>query len=288
MGPNIDFDILIVDSLEMKNEALSKFRSKTKYFWLLYHLPRFVSDDACKFIESTIRVEVNVLDQFDLIIVPSKPFLHFCESLFPRRVTKKMVAISPGLTGISSLSYRKTNPHQIICIGTICRRKGQKRLVEALSTLLDLDWTLVLIGNQKAYPQEVSGIKRILESHKFNSRVKMLENVAEDKKVQFLSKSTIFALPTCFETFGIAIQEAMELGIPVLTGNHPVLISCVGKNNAVFVDPSSIEEIAEGLRTLLLSSSKRTGISQSALKDISKRKSWTETHSDFLSLLMEM
>ena len=55
------------------------------------------------------------------------------------------------------------------------------------------------------------------------------------------------AHPSLYEGFGLPVAEAMGCGTPVLTSNVTALSETAGEGNALFVEPSRTEAIAEGL-----------------------------------------
>ncbi|RMG21448.1 MAG: glycosyltransferase [Methanobacteriota archaeon] len=253
--------------------------------WLLYHLPTFIQDSSCVPIDE-IPEEINRLKLFDKILVSSSSFIKYCHAIYPPEIIRKMVPILPGrnfeLTEMPKRE-KKGTISRILSIGTICKRKGQKRLVEALAQIREQDWKLILIGNTSRHPQEVKEIKQLMKKH--NLKISIRRNVSEVEKVKELQSADIFALPTCFETFGIALQEAMEFGLPIVTGNHMILRDWIGQNNAIFVDPLSPVEIQQGLRLLLEDSTLRTKLGQAAFRKVLDQNNWDETQESFLQLL---
>jgi glycosyltransferase involved in cell wall biosynthesis len=58
------------------------------------------------------------------------------------------------------------------------------------------------------------------------------------------------AMPSFYEGFGLPIVEAMACGTPVLASNVTAMPETTGEGNALLVDPSRVERIAEGLKRL--------------------------------------
>jgi glycosyltransferase involved in cell wall biosynthesis len=84
-----------------------------------------------------------------------------------------------------------------------------------------------------------------------------------------------FVFPSLYEGFGLPPVEAMACGVPVLTSNVCSLPEVVG-DAAVLVNPLDVEDIAEGIRRLVLDSSLRERLQDKGLRR-AKAFSWNET-----------
>src|SRR5260370_26967251 len=78
----------------------------------------------------------------------------------------------------------------------------------------------------------------------------------------------ILAFPSLDAGFGIPILEAMAAGVPVLTSNRGALAEVAG-DAAFLVNPESLEELSEGLRTMIAGEQlredlKRRGLARAA------------------------
>lgn len=77
--------------------------------------------------------------------------------------------------------------------------------------------------------------------------------------------ATIFLCPSLRESFGLPILEAMASGTPVLTSTTSSMPEVAG-NAALLVDPTSIEEMADGINQLIQKPGLRTVLRQKGLQ----------------------
>lgn len=60
----------------------------------------------------------------------------------------------------------------------------------------------------------------------------------------------IFLFPSIYEGFGIPVIEALHSGTPVITSNISSLPEAGGPNS-MLINPTSVEEISNGISTIL-------------------------------------
>lgn len=145
---------------------------------------------------------------------------------------------------VSSLSAKR-----IISIGRYAYEKGNDLLLRAWSIVQNSceDWVLDVygMGEREPYRQLMSelGIDE--------SRCHLYGSLA-DVKEQYLS-SSVFALPSRFEGFGLVIIEAMSCGLPVVSfncENGPRNI-ITDEQDGCLVTPYDVEEYANKLLKLI-------------------------------------
>ncbi len=171
-----------------------------------------------------------------------------------RDVRQKFPQVSPDrITPVFAGPMRRTvslhasDHHTILCIGTLCPRKNQLRLVEAYAELpppLRAQYRLVLAG-ARGWSDE-----SILELIERTPGVEWRQYVSDDEYLQLLGTCAVFALPSLYEGFGMQILDALQRGIPVLTSDRGSLRELVG-SAALIVDPEDTRSIGAGLERLL-------------------------------------
>ncbi len=157
----------------------------------------------------------------------------------------------------------------LLFIGRLEERKNVGRMIEAFAILKEkyqIPHELILIGKPGF------GYERIahkLQATSYKLEIKELGYVTEEEKWELLKNADVFLFPTLYEGFGIPVLEAQSVGVPVVTSNASSLPEVAG-NGAIFVDPESVESIAEGIYQVLSDPELRSGIIEKAAHNVNR------------------
>ena len=135
----------------------------------------------------------------------------------------------------------------ILCVGTLCPRKNQLRLIHAYNKIpinLRKKYSLILVGGRGWHDKE------IVELAEQSDGVDWKKHIPDIDYLHLLSTCTVLAFPSLYEGFGLQVLDALQRGIPVLTSNRGSLSEIAG-TAAILKDPEDENSIAEGLTTLL-------------------------------------
>jgi len=189
---------------------------------------------------------------------------------------EKIAVTYPGLT-MKTATKKSTYTNYILTVGTLQPRKNYVRLIEAFSKL-DSSLTLVIVGKKGWLYEDILAAP---EKFGVQQRVKFLEFVPDSDLSALYKDARCFVLPSLYEGFGLPVLEAMAYGCPVVVSNVSSLPEIAGKAG-IYVDPTSIESIAKGLREGL--STKNT---EAARRQV-KKFSWEKAAQDTLKVLEEV
>jgi glycosyltransferase involved in cell wall biosynthesis len=158
-------------------------------------------------------------------------------------------------------------------------RKNFNRLVEAFKQVQDENLNLLLIGGQNKN-------FAIAESHlneTTDNRIIRLGYISDNQLAALYKEADAFIYPSFYEGFGLPNIEAMHFGCPVITSD---IASCreVCGEAAVYVDPNSIQEIADAIRQIRTNSQFK--IQMASLGKIQSSKYSWEKSAQQLSLLI--
>ncbi len=165
----------------------------------------------------------------------------------------------------------------ILCVGTLCPRKNQLRLIEAYRRLpqaLRQSHRLVLAGGRGWCDANI-----VRAAHE-TPGVEWIGYVNEGTYRMLLQECTVFAFPSLYEGFGMAILDAMQLGVPVLASNRGSLVEVSG-DAALIVDPENVTSVASGLERLLTDPLLRNRLQESGPRQAAKF-SWENAVDRFL------
>ena len=171
----------------------------------------------------------------------------------------------------------------IIYIGTIQPRKNLTRLIEAFSRIILSDsegsinrsLQLVIVGKSKGEGKEGWKYKEVLEApSKFGieDRVIFTGFIPTEDLVQITAGAVVSVTPSLWEGFGIPVIEAMALGIPAIVSNVSSLPEVVG-DAGLLVDPYSVDQIEQAIRTVVSDRNLREKYSKAAIEQ-AKKFSW--------------
>ncbi len=141
----------------------------------------------------------------------------------------------------------------IICLGTIGLRKGQTYLVEAFSRISEKfpAWQLVLIGRpaEKSMADEINAM---IARNQQAGKILLLNERSNEEVKEWLRMAAIFAMPSVAEGLGLSLQEALFNGCACIgsaVGGITDLIE--DGSNGILVEPRNVQQLAEGLQTLM-------------------------------------
>jgi len=137
----------------------------------------------------------------------------------------------------------------VLAVGTLEPRKNLPALIDAFTRIAtDTDTQLVLAGPTGWGPTP----QQLLTSlePKTMDRVVITGQVAIDELAALYSEATVFCYPSLLEGFGLPVLEAMSYQTPVITSKGTATEEVAG-DAALAVDPNSVDELADALRTVL-------------------------------------
>jgi alpha-1,3-rhamnosyl/mannosyltransferase len=157
-------------------------------------------------------------------------------------------------------------------VGTLEPRKNVARLLEAYKQLdpaLQAAWPLLLVGDKGWLTETLAA------SLEQQSQVRWLGYVPDEDMPGLYQAAGVFVYVSLFEGFGMPVLEAMVNGVPVLTSNVSSMPEVAG-DAALLVNPLSIDDIADSLRTLLQDESLRQALAVAG-QERAQRFNWKES-----------
>jgi L-malate glycosyltransferase len=176
-------------------------KSSPHRHWYWRIIVRFILNNSDILVCQSSNTEKNTIKYFQ----PKKK-IHIIPLPYEKFKFKK---VSREKLGMSK------NNFYLISVGRLVERKGYKYLIRALS-LLPKKIHLNLIGDGPLENQ----LKNLAKKLKVEERVNFLGFIPEEKKFQYLANSDLYILSSLHEGFGIVLQEAMQVGLPIVATNN--------------------------------------------------------------------
>jgi glycosyltransferase involved in cell wall biosynthesis len=155
---------------------------------------------------------LDSLDRADALIVVS-PAL--AEDV--RRVTGRASTMIPNVVDVDSFPARTRRPggtdrFEIVTVGSLQHKKGYDLLVRALADLPSDDWRTTIVGDGR----ERNRLRTLADELGLASRIEFSGVLSRDRIMQALMDADVFVSSSRQETFGVAVAEALSVGVPVV------------------------------------------------------------------------
>ncbi|MFC2029535.1 glycosyltransferase family 4 protein [Chloroflexota bacterium] len=190
-----------------------------------------------------------------------------------------------GLLADVSERYGIAGPY-LLYVGTLHPRKNLVRLVEAFALAAgDLPASLQLVlAGQKGWLYE--DILSVIRRHALSDRVRLTGYVPDSDLPALLTGAMAFVFPSLYEGFGFPVLEAMACGTPVVCSSSSSLPEVAG-DAALFVDPLSVNALAEGLVQIVQDGVLRARLVERGFRQVNCF-SWRRCAEETLGILEEV
>ena len=196
--------IVVVDSLYMEEywQSLSKCQLKTVA--LIHQIPE-LSKEAIRFYKAYASFFVTGSNTKSALIEHWK--------INPLKIT----VIRPGLP--SNWTKRTTYSNKIkhiLLIANFIENKGYCKLLQLLPLLDSKNLEFTLVGNPDLQPEFANNLVKQIQNSPFKSKIEFRFNLGRKAIYNELKKTDLFLSLSKDETFGMALYEAISLGVPTL------------------------------------------------------------------------
>ncbi|PSB09363.1 glycosyltransferase family 1 protein [Pleurocapsa sp. CCALA 161] len=145
----------------------------------------------------------------------------------------------------------------LLYVGDMRFYKNLSRCLEAFDSLPLKDYQFVITGKKDDffYPE----IERQTAKLAAKDRIIFLDYVPTAVLPSLYSMAQALVFASLYEGFGLPVLEAMACGCPVIT-SKVTSIPEVGGNSVLYVDPYSVDSIAQGMYQILTNTELKTNL----------------------------
>ena len=160
-------------------------------------------------------------------------------------------------------------------LGRITRDKGAFRLLDIASRIPESEGINFVISGTG--PDEELLRKQVKERG-LENRIEITGYVNENRKLELLSRSSLFIYPASADTFGISALEALSFGVPtIVSKDFPLLEYSDGHSGLISLNFADIDQIAQYIIDLREKTDIYRGMRKSA-RDFACGKFSKESH----------
>ncbi|MEN0004559.1 MAG: glycosyltransferase family 4 protein [Bacteroidota bacterium] len=237
------FDAIIWDSLYLQDALLGKALRRSPTFLLVHHLESLHPPEGWNSTAYFLEKEYAQLTRFTGFVVNS-PFMQtHLSTHFPN----KRYALIPPALGITPHKKQKSTDHiRALIIGNLIERKGILPFLKLLEKYPIPKLLLRLIGSTAHEP---SYAKACLASIKKLPQVTYMGELSHTQISTQYNWANLLLSCSAMETFGMAMQEAVAFGIPILALDRGNASAHVQQGHTGWLSPT-IESLVAQLQQL--------------------------------------
>lgn len=224
-------DVAVISGVSRKGCILAFFARKTVY---IMHgcAAREIEAEALTNAQAALRQERYLLKKADLLLPVSKKFAAWVRSAYPQ-YARKTGYLHPGIES-GSISGQK-NPGTIIAAGGDSAIKNNAVLALAVERMGGRAQLEVYGKTHHDQPQQLQ-------------HTRYMGAVSHGEFLQKLAETEVFVLNSVFETFSLAVIEALNCGCSVLVSEAAGVTEVLAlEEDDIIHDPMDAEEIREKL-----------------------------------------
>ncbi len=170
-------------------------------------------------------------------------------------------------------------------VGSLHPRKNLKRLLSSYEEFIkrnpDSKYELLIVGTALWKDQNFS---KNMDADIWK-RIHFEGHVTLPELTQIMASANIFVYVPYFEGFGIPLVEAMQSGVPIISGNLTSLPEVSGEA-ALYCDPMSVQDIAAKMTELTTDTDLQKDLIQKGLKR-AKQFSWDKAAEEVAQVIFE-
>ncbi len=155
-----------------------------------------------------------------------------CLNSYPEAYRRRLTVIPNGIRALTASVERaearavlglSDGDFALLNCGRLSDQKNQSFLLDVVSGLPN-EFHLRILGEGELRSVLQAKIDRL----GIADRVKLIGEVDPERLADFLIAGDLFLFPSKFEAFGLAMVEAMSLGLPVICSDYPALVEVGG------------------------------------------------------------
>jgi glycosyltransferase involved in cell wall biosynthesis len=187
-------------------------------------------------------------------------------TLRSRNPRAEVSIVANGLEEDAFAARAAVDRRHVVFLGRLeTAQKGLDILLAAFAGVVDrMDCDLLIGGDGP----DADTLRTMAEDLGIGDRVRFLGRVAPDRRLEFLARAALVAMPSRYETFGMVAAEALAVGTPVLAFDIPCLRSLVTADNSVIVAGRDAGDYGKALAGIMVDHQKRSRLSRAGAASV--------------------
>ncbi len=170
---------------------------------------------------------------------------------------------------------------RLLCVAAVTEGKGLGLLVEALARLKHLAWELECVGSLDTEPTTAAAVRRTISDHGLKERGWLVGEVPHEALAEMYGRADVFVLASVFESFGMALAEALAHGLPVVSTTGGAIPEIVPRTAGLLVEPGDPKGLADALEAVITNPELRARLAAGAHEAGRQLPTWDQATARF-------
>jgi glycosyltransferase involved in cell wall biosynthesis len=140
-----------------------------------------------------------------------------------------------------------------------------------------MSWRLTIAGDRTRNPAAAAQLDADIAANGLGDRVSVLGAVPPKRIIELYLASDVFVLASRFESYGMALTEAMAHGLPLVSTIAGAIPDTVPVGAGLLVPPDDVAALAQALRRLIGNSAERRRLAANALAAAAQLPTWQDS-----------
>jgi len=178
----------------------------------------------------------------------------------------------------------RTDVVQLLSVGNVTRGKGHDRIVMALQSIPERNWSLTIAGSLARDPAASARLLRTVADSGLDGRIALAGELDMPALGDAFAAADVFVLATLHETYGMAVAEAIAWHLPVVSTSTGEIPAIVG-DGGIVVPPGDDGALALALSAVLRDPMLRARLSDGARTACRRLRTWYQAGDEFSAIL---
>jgi glycosyltransferase involved in cell wall biosynthesis len=170
----------------------------------------------------------------------------------------------------------------LLCVAAVTPDKGHDVLLDGLAAVADLPWHCECVGSLDGAPAFADGIRGRARDSGLDDRVRFRGPLTGEELDRAYAAADLLVLPSCAETYGMVVTEALARGVPVLAAEVGGVGEALGHGEdgarpGLLVPPGDPVALGAALRAWLEDAELRDRLRLAARGRRAKLRPWAAT-----------
>ncbi|MDB5725754.1 MAG: glycosyl transferase [Novosphingobium sp.] len=203
--------------------------------------------------------------------------------------TDRITVATPGIDHRAAPALpRSSGVPRILSLGQVTPRKAYHVLVAALASMPDLEFVATIAGNLASDPATTDALGEQIARAGLSDRVTLAGLVSDEGSARLHAEADIFAFPSLYEGYGMALAEAMAWRLPIVATTGGAIPEVVPPTAGLLVTPGDAAAFATALRTLICDAAVRASLANGAWAAAARLGGWDATARTIAATLAQL